>query len=120
MPDDIRHWHASPRAAVGFLVHAAALDTAALGDRRCLTMPGVSVTVAEQIAALGRIAGEEAVRLIRREPDEAVQRIVSGWPRNFDTRRANELGFRAEADFDEIIRIHVEDELGGRIPVAAS
>src|SRR6266446_8810876 len=56
VPDDVRHWHASPRAAVGFLVHTATLDGDTLGDRRCLTMPGVSVTVAEQIAALRRIA----------------------------------------------------------------
>jgi nucleoside-diphosphate-sugar epimerase len=120
VPDDIRHWHASPRAAVGFLVHAAKIDGGALGDRRCLTMPGVSVTVAEQIAALRRIAGEEVVRRIRREPDETVLRIVGGWPGNFDARRASALGFRAEADFDEIIRVHVEDELGGRIAAGRS
>ena len=119
VPEDTRHWHASPRAAVGFLLHAATIDSAALGDLRCLTMPGVSVTVAEQIAALRRVAGEAAVQRIRREPDETVARIVAGWPRAFDTQRAHALGFRAEADFDEIIRIHVDDELGGRIPVAA-
>jgi nucleoside-diphosphate-sugar epimerase len=119
VPDEIRHWHASPRAAVGFLVHAATLDGAALGDRRCVTMPGVSVTVAEQIAALRAVAGDEAVRLIRREPDETIMRIVSGWPQRFDARRAHELGFRADASFEEIVRIHVEDELGGRVPVAS-
>ena len=116
----MRHWHASPRAAVGFLLHAAALDGDALGDRRCLMMPGVSVTVAEQIAALRRVAGDEAVRRIRREPDEAVTRIVAGWPRNFDPQRALALGFRAESDFEEIIRIHIEDELGGRIAAPVS
>jgi nucleoside-diphosphate-sugar epimerase len=111
VPDDVRHWHASPRAAVGFLVHAATLDDDALGDRRCLTMPGVSVTVAEQIAALQRVAGEDAVRLIRREPDETVMRIIASWPRSFDARRARSLGFTAEASFDEIIHAHIEDEL---------
>jgi D-erythronate 2-dehydrogenase len=120
VPDDTRHWHASPRAGVGFLLHAATIDSGALGDRRCLTMPGVSVTVAEQITALRRVAGEEAVRRIRYEPDETVTRIVAGWPRSFDARRARALGFRAETDFDEIIRVHVEDELGGRIAAAAS
>ena len=120
VPDDVRHWHASPRAAIGFLLHAAAIDGGVLGDRRCLTMPGVSVTVAEQIAALRRVAGEEAVRRIRREPDETVIRIVAGWPRSFDARRASALGFEAETSFDEIVRVHVEDELGGRIPAAAS
>jgi nucleoside-diphosphate-sugar epimerase len=117
VPDDLRHWHASPRAAVGFLLHAATMDTAALGPRRCLTMPGVSATVGDQIAALREVAGDAAVRLIRREPDEAVTRIVSTWPGNFDPRRARELGFEAETTFEEIIRVHVEDELGGRIPV---
>ena len=111
VPDDVRHWFASPRAAVDFLLHAAVIDGEALGDRRCLTMPGVSATVAEQIAALRSVGGDEAVRHIRRERDDAIERIVSGWPRRFDPRRALALGFRAEADFDEIVRVYVEDEL---------
>jgi len=115
VPEETRHWHASPRSAVGFMLHAATLDTGALGDRRCLTMPGVSVTVAEQIEALRRVAGDEAVRLIRREPDETTMRIVAGWPRAFDPRRALSLGFQADADFDEIVRVHVEDELDEKV-----
>jgi nucleoside-diphosphate-sugar epimerase len=112
VPDEVRHWFASPRAAVDFLVHAAAIESAALGDRRCLTMPGVSETVAGQIAALRDVGGDDAVRRIRREPDETIMRIVAGWPGNFDARRALELGFRADASFEEIIRVYVEDELG--------
>jgi nucleoside-diphosphate-sugar epimerase len=119
VPDDVRHWFASPRAAVGFLLHAATLDTAALGTRRCLTMPGVSATVAEEIGALRAVAGEDAVRLIRREPDETIMRIVAGWPGRFDPRRALGLGFRAEASFEEIVRVYVEDELGGRVEAPA-
>jgi nucleoside-diphosphate-sugar epimerase len=111
VPETVRHWFASPRAAVGFLLHAASLPGERLGARRNLTMPGVCATVGEQIAALTRAAGERAARLIRREPDEAVMRIVGGWPQNFDARRALALGFRADASFDEIIRIHIEDEL---------
>jgi D-erythronate 2-dehydrogenase len=118
VPDSVRHWFASPRAAVGFLVHAAELDSDALGRQRCLTMPGVSATVAEQIEALRRVAGDAAVRRIRREPDDTIARIVETWPANFDAQRARELGFRAETSFDEIVRVHVEDELGGRIEVA--
>ena len=106
----MRHWFASPRAAVDFLVRAATLDTAALGDRRSLNMPGLSATVAEQIAALREVGGEEAARLIRHEPDPTIMRIVDGWPRNFDPRRAHELGFHAETSFAEIIRVHLEDE----------
>src|SRR3954465_11610601 len=57
---DVRHWFASPRAAIGFLLHAATLDGTRLGDRRCLTMPGVSATVADEIDALRRFAGAAA------------------------------------------------------------
>jgi nucleoside-diphosphate-sugar epimerase len=115
--EDVMHWHASPRSAVGFLVHAATMDTAAIGTRRNLSMPGLAATVGEQIAALRKVAGEKAVKLIRREPDETIIRIVAGWPRNFAVSRAAELGFKAEASFEEIIRVHLEDELGGNLGV---
>ena len=113
--DNVRHWHASPRAAVSFLLHAMTMDLASLGTRRNLTLPGLSATVAEQIEALRRVAGEKTVRLIRREPDPTIIKIVSGWPQNFDAKRATALGFQAEKTFDDIIRIHIEDELGGKI-----
>jgi nucleoside-diphosphate-sugar epimerase len=113
--DDVRHWHASPRSAVNFLIHAATIDGERIGPRRNLAMPGVSVTVGEQIEALRRVAGDEAVKLIRREPDDLIVSVVAGWPRNFDTRRALDLGFEADASFDDIIKVHIEDELNGRI-----
>jgi nucleoside-diphosphate-sugar epimerase len=116
---DVRHWHASPRAAVEFLLHAATIDGSALGVRRCLTMPGVSVTVGEQIAALAAVAGDDVAQLVRFEANEAVERIIAGWPRTFDARRAESLGFRAESSFEEIIRIYIDDELGGRVPAVA-
>jgi D-erythronate 2-dehydrogenase len=113
--DTVLHWHASPRSAVGFLIHAARLTREQLGARINLTMPGVCCTVAEQIAALRRVAGDKVVARIRREPDELIARIVAGWPSRFDARRALALGCRVEASFDEIIRAHIEDELGGKI-----
>jgi nucleoside-diphosphate-sugar epimerase len=113
--EEVRHWHASPRSAVSFLVHAASMDTATIGPRRNLTMPGLSATVGEQIAALTRVAGEKVAGRIRREADPFIAGIVAGWPRNFDARRARELGFStAEKTFDDIIRIHIDDELGGK------
>jgi nucleoside-diphosphate-sugar epimerase len=92
------------------------METGRIGPRRSLTMPGLSATVADQIAALKRVAGEKAVKLIRRERDPLVEQIVFGWPQTFDARRAQELGFRAETSFDEIIQTHIEDELEGRLP----
>ena len=115
VPEDVRHWHASPRAAVGFLIHAATMDSAVLGNRRNVTLPGVSCTVGEQIAALRKVAGDKVAARIRREPNETIMRIVAGWPTNFEAMRGRELGFKAERSFEDIIRVHIEDELGGKI-----
>ncbi|MGB5863778.1 MAG: D-erythronate dehydrogenase [Sulfitobacter sp.] len=112
--DDVRHWFASPRAAVGYIAHAATMDTGPLAAQRCMTMPGVSATVGEQIEALRAVAGDAAVALIRRAPDPAVASIVAGWPRDFDTTRAISLGFVAESSFQEIITVYLEDEMGHR------
>jgi nucleoside-diphosphate-sugar epimerase len=111
--EDVRHWHASPRSAVGFLMHAATIDLAKVGPRRALTLPGLSVTVGEQIAALRKIAGDKVVARIRREPDATITGIVAGWPQNFDASRALSLGFTSEPTFEAIIRAHIDDELGG-------
>ncbi|MBO0757733.1 MAG: SDR family oxidoreductase [Bradyrhizobiaceae bacterium] len=113
--DSVLHWHASPRAAVGFLIHAAGLTRDQLGPRVNLTMPGVCCTVGEQIAALKRVAGDSAVARIRREPDPLIARIVAGWPSRFDPRHALALGFEVERTFDDIIRVHIEDDRGDKI-----
>jgi nucleoside-diphosphate-sugar epimerase len=114
--DDVRHWHTSPRSAVGFLIHGATIDLDKVGPRRNLSMPGLSATVGEQIEALRRVAGDKAVALIRREPDEMIMKMVAGWAPGFEAKRATELGFTAETSFDEIIRAHIDDELEGKLP----
>jgi nucleoside-diphosphate-sugar epimerase len=111
----VESWNASPRAAIGFLLHAAGIDGNALGPRRSLTMPGVCCTVADQIAALRSLAGDEVASRIRHAPDPLIANIVVGWPSRFDAHRALALGFQAEASFADIIRVHIEDELGGKI-----
>src|SRR5262249_57584174 len=80
VPETVVHTHASPRAAIGFLLHAATLPRESLGPRVNLAMPGVSCTVAEQIAALRRIAGHRVAARIRRAHDPLVARILEGWP----------------------------------------
>ncbi len=113
--DGVRHWHASPRGS-------GRLPAARRDDRRSTPRrpaqpddAGVAVTVAEQIEALRRVAGDAVAARIRHQPDPVIERIVAGWPRGFDPRRALELGFTAERTSRTIIRAHIEDELGGRI-----
>jgi D-erythronate 2-dehydrogenase len=112
VPDTVRHWFASPRAAVGFLRHAASMDLAPLEAWRVVSLPGLSATVAEEIEALRAVAGNAAVGLIRREPDPFIEKIVHGWPADFDSAEARALGFHAESNFQQIIEAHLEDELG--------
>ena len=96
------------------MIHAAELDSAGLGARRNLTMPGVSVTVGEQIEALTRVAGPEAQTLIAESPDPTIAEIVAGWPERFDTRQALDLGFAPDPSYDDIIRAYIEDDFASR------
>lgn len=113
---DVMHWMASPRSAVGFCIHAAELDGAKIGPRRCLTLPGLAITVGEMIDALARVAGKNVAERIKTVPDEKISNIVDDWPRQFVAKRALELGFVSETSFDEILQVHIDDELGGEIP----
>ncbi len=107
----VRHWHASPRSAVNFLIHAISLKTFQLENRRSLNLPGVSCTVEEQIEALRSIAGTKVVDLIIEKKDLKIQNVVDGWPKDFLPNKALELGFIAENNFEDIIRSYIEDEL---------
>ncbi len=115
VPREVVHTMASPRAAVNFVLHAATMDTTPLGPRRAVTLPGCAVSVAEQIAALERLAPGRS-RLIEERPDPAIWAIVRTWAERFEARQARDFGFEAETDFDAILAAHVEDEFGGRVP----
>lgn len=108
--DDTKHWLASPRAAVGFLLHAASLSSTAIGSRRTMTMPGVETTVAQQIEALARQAGPDAPALIDRVPNADIARIIDTWPRAFAPTKAIALGFTAETTVDELIGVYMQDD----------
>ena len=115
---DVSMVFASPRSAVGFLVHAAQLDTAQLGTRRSTMMPGVHATIGDEIEALRRVAGEKVVSYIKEVPvDSFAQQMVDAWNfPAFPATRARSLGFTCESSFDELIHLHIESELDGKIP----
>lgn len=109
-------WLLSPRYAIDALIHGHDVDGAAFGSSRALSLPGLATTVQEMVAALERVAGSKVVSRIRFQPDPAIIRIVNTWPGNFDTRRGDAMGFGRDADFDSIVRAHIDDELGGKLP----
>ncbi|HEX8594397.1 MAG TPA: D-erythronate dehydrogenase [Pseudomonas sp.] len=110
---DTQVYLTSPRRVIEAMLHAMVLSPETLGDERIIPLPGVTTTVADMVSALERVAGPEAVKLIRWEPDATIQRIVESWPSQVDAPRARALGFKADPDFDTIIRAHIQDTAAG-------
>lgn len=104
-----RMWLMSPQMAVQNLIHGHNLDTASLALSRVVSLPGLSVTVGDMVAALERVAGSEVAARVDWLEDETIKRIVNSWPGEFEASRAKALGFAADADFDSIIRAHLHD-----------
>jgi D-erythronate 2-dehydrogenase len=107
---DTGMWLLSPARALEALVHAAELAPGAWGENRVLNLPGITETVAGMLAALRRVAGEEVAARVLFRPDARVQAIVKSWPARFRTPRALEMGFRADPDFETVIRDYIADE----------
>jgi D-erythronate 2-dehydrogenase len=109
VPPDTEMWVASPRTVVDMFLHALALAPADWGWYRSLNLPGLTVSMRDELDSLRRVAGDAvAARVVARE-DEAVMRLVRTWAARFDTARADAMGFRADADFDAIVRGYIED-----------
>lgn len=104
VPPETRMWLSSPDAAVANLVHAVAVSGADIGLNRVLNLPGLTVTVAEMLDSLERIAGADVRALVSAEPEQRVIDIVCSWPGAFDTARPRALGFTADTDFDAVVR----------------
>ena len=102
-------WVASPRAVVGMFLHALELPAADWGWNRSVNLPGLVVSMEQELEALRKVGGEAAVALVRHEPDEDVLRLVRTWAGRFDTARARAMGFQADPDFESIVRAYVAD-----------
>ena len=113
VPVDTKMYCLSPRAVVQAFLHAAELEEGVLGRDRSLLLPGIAFTVAEEIAALERIAGKGVTARITYDPDALIRRVVLSIPWNFAPERALRLGFPVDPDVESIIRQHIEDERGG-------
>jgi nucleoside-diphosphate-sugar epimerase len=105
-------WVASPRTVVAMFLHALELTPQDWGWNRSVNLPGLVVGMDEELAALREVAGEQAVALVRHQPDEKVLKLVRTWAARFDTARALSMGFRADPDFATIVRNYIEDNPG--------
>ncbi|HZH25879.1 MAG TPA: D-erythronate dehydrogenase [Azospirillaceae bacterium] len=106
-------WVLSPRRLVDALVRAVELPAEAWGGDRTVNLPGLTVSVAQQLDALRRAGGDTAVQRVRFEPDARVRAIVDTWPTRYETVRGTALGFERDADVDAIVQAFVADDLAG-------
>ncbi|MCE9682117.1 D-erythronate dehydrogenase [Halomonas alkalisoli] len=110
VPTELAMFVMSPQKVVEALVHGAEVAGDALGSFRAFMLPGITVSVAEMLETLRQVAGDEALALVRHEPDPRIAAIVSAWPSRFTTRRARELGFRGDGDLREIVDAYLKAE----------
>ena len=108
---ETRLWLLSPRQAIESLIVGHELEAKVLETGRTVNLPGISVTVAEMVAALEKLSSRETVQLIRWQPDPVVERIVGSWPGRWDVTRATAMGFSCDKDFEAIVRAYIEDDL---------
>lgn len=110
VPESTGVWILSPRLVVEAFMHAHDLPPSAWPTTRVVNLPGITLGVREMIAAMGRVAGSEAVSRVKFVPDPRIQAIVKTWPVRFRTERALAMGFKADNDFESIVRDHVANE----------
>lgn len=112
VPPETRVWAMSPRSAIINLVQAHEISAQSVGTAGAINLPGLATTVGDMVAALSRVAGADVAQRVQWQKDEAITRLVSSWPGNFATPRADSLGFVRDASFDDVVRAYMEEELG--------
>ncbi len=106
-----RLWLLSPATVTESLLFGHDVAGGTLGANRNINVPGQSLTVGDMVAALERVAGADVVNRIQWQPDARIERIVSTWPGELDTRKARALGFPCDENFEVVIRQYIRDEM---------
>ncbi|HET9668268.1 MAG TPA: D-erythronate dehydrogenase [Casimicrobiaceae bacterium] len=103
-----RMWIQSPRAVVDNLLVGHDAAARELPATRAVNVPGLCVGVDAMVDALRRVAGDDAASRVHWNYDAAIDRIVSTWPARFTADAGRALGMRADADFESIVRAHID------------
>jgi len=109
-----RMWITSPGAVIANLIVGHEAPASAFGPSRSVNVPGLSVSIDEMVAALRRVAGDNTADRVKWQFDPVIDRIVSTWPARFAPKRGQALGMRADANFDDVIRAYIAEEMPGR------
>jgi len=102
----------SPARAIDGLTCAAASAEESWGGHSAVTLPALTVTVADMVAALERAAGPAVSALIDWVPDPAVARLMTSWPARIRADRAERLGLAPDPDIGSIISRYLAESRG--------
>jgi nucleoside-diphosphate-sugar epimerase len=106
---DVRHPVATVHTMVRSLIAVGEASREAFVGRSAITLPGLNVSVQQMLDALETVAGPRVRARVKPQRDERIAGIVANWPRGVSTPRAHALGLHAEASFEDIIRLYIED-----------
>ncbi len=105
---EVKMWVQSPAKVIDNLVMGHEIPSAQFpAHTRTVSVPGISVSVAEMAASLRRVAGEEVAARLTWQRDPAIERIVNTWPQAFSAERGRAMGMSADQHFDDIVRAHL-------------
>ena len=108
----------SPRRVVEALIHAFELPARGLRhDPDADAARHHRLDRRDGRCARPRSRARAVAERIKWQPDPLIQKIVAGWPPASTPGAPAPWASSADADVAEIIRAHIEDELGGRIAV---
>jgi len=108
--EDTGVWLLSPKRVIECFLHAHDLPATAWGSTRVVNLPGITVSVADMLEGMRRVAGDAVVRRVKFVPDARIQAIVKTWPSRLNTPRAVNMGFQADPDIETVIRDYIADE----------
>lgn len=104
---------ASPRRTVAGILRVAEAERGAgkgrLDGQLPVNLPALTVSVAEMLATLRRVAGDTVADLVTITPDPGVEAIVGSWPSVFDNTRAAALGLEPDPGFASVVREYIGD-----------
>ncbi|MEI8264480.1 MAG: D-erythronate dehydrogenase [Betaproteobacteria bacterium] len=106
---DVRHPVATVHTMVRSLIAVGEASREAFVGRSAITLPGLNVSLQQMLDALEAVAGPRVRARVKPQRDERIAGIVANWPRGVSTPRAHALGLHAEASFEDIIRLYIED-----------
>jgi nucleoside-diphosphate-sugar epimerase len=100
---DLSVWISSPAVVIQNIIHAARVEPSIFNGWRSVNLPGISVTVKEMLNALERQTDAVTKARVTFNIDPVINKIVLGWPTNLDNTQALSMGFKADANFDDVV-----------------